>query len=160
MKKLIPKLEVPLILLIVVGLFINYLINSPILLTLSMGTLAVLYFLFANTQIDIPLEEEIKKREENVNQSAFKELFGWSILPRVLWISSSVSLVGILFYLNNYIGYLNLVSLGGFTLVVGCFLMFFLRSMPHMDKIFPILRRAVPLALISIYIMYLSGSFN
>ena len=150
----LPLAEKAFLFTIAVGLILHYSnINSRMLLIVSLGGLAIVFFLYMNKLIEIEKEEG--------KQFGFSELLGWVILPKVLWIGTSVSTAGIIFYymhLKNH-GYFTMSGVGGSTIFIAILVLCLLYFMgvKQLDKVVPILYRAVPALLISFYIFFMIG---
>jgi len=80
------------------------------------------------------------------------------IVPKVLWISSAISALGIAFYLFDFgnDGYKRLLMIGGLTIGIGTLLLvvFLASGVKHIKTVTPILLRAVPLCLVDFYILF------
>jgi hypothetical protein len=115
----------------------------------SLLGLAVIFFLLAYRPIEIPKHEG--------EQFGFSELLGLIIVPKVLWISSAISAVGIAFYLFDFgnDGYKQMLMIGGLSIGIGASLLivFFVSGVRHIRMVTPILLRAVPLCLVDFYIL-------
>jgi hypothetical protein len=116
----------------------------------SLLGLAVTFFLYAYRPKDIP-------RQEN-EQFGFAQFIGLMTLPKVLWISSAISSLGIAFYLFDFgnDGYKQMLMIGGLTIGVGAllFLFFLLSGVKHITIVTPILLRALPLFLADVYFSF------
>lgn len=116
---------------------------------ISLGGLTFTFFLYAYRPSMVRWAED-----EN---PGIKELLAFTILPKVMWISTSVLTLGILLYLiptgNN--GYKQLIQIGAQTIGMSVLLMlFFLRQgVKHLNTLVPILFRTGPVLLIAIYII-------
>jgi hypothetical protein len=79
------------------------------------------------------------------------------IVPKVLWISSAISALGIAFYLFDFgnDGYKRMLMIGGLTIGIGTLLLlvFFVSGVKHIKIVTPILLRAIPLCLVDFYLM-------
>ena len=80
------------------------------------------------------------------------------IIPKVLWISSAICAMGIAFYLFNLgnEGYKNMLLIGGTTVVAATLILlaFLLGGVRYISTVIPVLFRAVPLGLVSLYILF------
>lgn len=84
----------------------------------------------------------------------FKALLGSVILPKVMWISSSVMAIGITFWWLGFNGYEQMLFIGISTMLTTLLLIVFLlltRS-KHTKALMPILLRAIPLAVTTLLI--------
>lgn len=115
--------------------------------------LGIIYFLMAYRPTNIPIKEG--------EQFGFKELLGLLIIPKVLWISSAMSILGIVIYLFNSAndGYKKMLLIGATTCGAATLLIvvFFIMDMKHIKSVTPILLRAIPLLVIDIYMILNNG---
>ena len=136
---------------IVLGVLLSYFgMNTNILINISLLGLGMAYFFYVFKESDIePKDEEEMK---------FSELLGLSIIPKVLWISSSVSVIGILFHNLDldYDGYLRLLQIGGSTITIGTAVLFVLKfqGTKYINAAFPILLRTFPILVVVCYILF------
>jgi hypothetical protein len=111
--------------------------------------LAVTFFFYTYRSIDIPTQEN--------EQLGFSELLGLMIVPKVLWMSSAISALGISFYLfdfgNN--GYKRMLMIGALTIGMGTVLLLFfaISGIKYIKIVLPILLRAVPLFLVDTFLL-------
>jgi hypothetical protein len=112
--------------------------------------LGVTFFLLAYRPNEIP-------RQEN-EQFGFSELLALLIAPKVLWISSAISALGIAFYLFDFgnTGYKNLLMIGGMTIGVATAVLVFslAKGVKYLETVTPILFRAIPLLFVDFYILF------
>lgn len=149
--KLLPYIERIFLASLIIG-FLLKLTGSeiPFLIAVSIGGLGVSFFLNAYSPLDIePAEGE---------QMGFNELLGLSIIPKVLWISTAIATIGILFYMLHLgnSGYLNMLYIGGSIIIIATFIMLILKLIgtKYMNAAFPVLYRALPTLLIVAYILF------
>jgi hypothetical protein len=118
---------------------------GDMLLMLAMQALAGVFFLSAFSPLPIPNDNE---------PMGFKQLFAYTIAPKVLGIASAVTTVGILFYLLKMEGAKQLLFIGSSSLGAGSLLLGFLivGGLKHVNVVMPFLYRSVPLFLIGVYI--------
>ena len=113
-------------------------------LQISLSGLAGVYFLMAYRPPS-PLPGGQKK--------GFAQLFSETILPKVLWIGCAVGAVGIMFHLLQLEGARQMLMIhtasGG--VGIGMFLAF--RQTGDTQTLTPVLYRAIPLLLISVYLL-------
>lgn len=113
-------------------------------LQISLSGLAGVYFLMAYRP-PAPLPEGEKK--------GFAQLLSQTILPKILWIGCAVGAIGIMFYLLQLEGAREMLLIhaasGG--IGVGMFLAF--RQTSDSQTLTPVLYRAIPLLLISVYLL-------
>lgn len=135
------------------------LVAGTILRVLHMGSsvtlvalfgLATVYFLMAYRPIDIPRAED--------ERLGFPELLGLTILPKVLWLSCSISAVGIGFYLLDLgnDAYRKMLLVGGLTGGIASLIlaMLWMQGTKHINFIAPVLIRVVPLCLVDFYLFW------
>lgn len=124
-------------------------ISSDEVIMISLSGLATIFFLSAYR----PLEIKLGQGEE---VQGFKALFYLSILPKVLWISCSIMAIGILFAILNLPGNKNTLMIGSSTAFVALIFIgiFLLSDEKHIKATIPILYRAVPLLLVSAYLLF------
>jgi hypothetical protein len=119
--------------------------------TVSLLGLGVIFFLMAYRPTDIPPPPENE-------QFGFTQLLGLVIIPKVLWIACAVSAVGLAFSLMNTgnEGYKQMLLTGGLTVGVATFvfLVLLLQGTKHIQLVTPILFRAIPLGLVSLYLVF------
>lgn len=112
-------------------------------LQISLSGLAGVYFLMAYRPPSSPPTGEKK---------GFAKLVSQTILPKILWIGCAVGTIGIMFYLLQLEGFREMLMIhtaaGG--VGVGVFLAF--RQTSDTQALTPVLYRAVPLLLISVYL--------
>jgi hypothetical protein len=122
-------------------------INSSVL-NVSLIGLAITFFLYAYKPLNIV-------REEN-ELLGFSDLLAVGILPRVMWISSAISTLGLLFYLMDNAGHKNMLMIGGLTIGISVVLLtiFLVSGVKNIKIVTPILFRAIPLLTIDIYILF------
>ena len=117
----------------------------------SLNGLAITFFLYAYKPIDIP------RTDEN-EQFGFSELLALQIVPKVMWISSAVSTLGLLFYLLDMgnDGYKRMLMIGGLTIGISIllFAFFLVSGVKYLKVVAPILLRSVPLLAIDLYILF------
>lgn len=131
------------------GLALN-LIQLDSKLTISVGLigLGVVYFLSAFKVPPMATQEG--------QLQGFKELFTLTILPKILWIGTSVTFVGILFYLagSNIQGYRQMLGSGSFTIAVCLIIIIAMSGTKSISSIIPVLYRAIPAMGVGFYLLY------
>ncbi|WP_331967573.1 hypothetical protein [Ohtaekwangia sp.] len=149
--KHLPLLERILLTALVIGAMLMLLEISTIVIEVALIGLGVVFFLFAFRPVD--LSEQMSK------QFGFSELLGLMIIPKVLWISSGISALGIafsLFHLGND-GYKTLLITGGTTIGVGIgvllFIIFLTGKNKYLNVVLPVLLRSISLLLMDIYML-------
>jgi hypothetical protein len=132
-----------------VGLLLTMLQIDKTVALVSLLGLGCTFFLLAYRPADIPQHEG--------ERFGFSELLGLMIVPKVLWIGSSVSVVGISFYLLelNKEGYTRMLMIGGLTGIIATLILaiLFVMSVKHLKTVLPILLRALPLSLVDLYLL-------
>jgi len=108
------------------------------------------FLLYAYKPLDIV-------RDEN-EPLKFSEIFALTILPKVMWISSTVSTLGLLFYmleLGND-GYMKMSMIGGLIIGIAVVILtiFLASGVKNLKSATPILLTAVPLLFIDSYILF------
>jgi hypothetical protein len=114
----------------------------------SLSTLSVVYFLNAFRP---PQDGGPDAAQEPMG---FRDLLASSIIPKVLWISCSTSIIGILFTILRLEGHEQMLMIGGSSTIMGIFLLGFISigGTKHLKELQPVLMRAVPIAIITVYI--------
>lgn len=148
--KHLPLVEKVLLTALAIGTILTVMQIDSTLTKVSLLGLGVIFFLLAYRPNDIPRQEG--------EQLGFSDLLGLMIVPKVLWISSAVSALGIAFYLFDFgnDGYKKMLMIGGLTIGIGTILLivFFISGVKYIRTVVPILLRAVPLCLVDFYILF------
>jgi hypothetical protein len=148
--KHLPLIEKVLLTALAIGIILTVFQVDSTVTRVSLLGLGVTFFLLAYRSTDIPRQEG--------EQFGFSELLGLMIVPKVLWISSAISALGIAFYLFDFgnDGYKKMLMIGGLTIGIGTLLLgvFFVSGVKHIRTVTPILLRAVPLCLVDFYILF------
>ena len=138
-------------------------INTSVTIASLIG-LAAIFFLFAYRPLDVPLSGDAGRvqpadaasREDG--PAGFPELLGLTILPKVLWLSSAISVFGIALYIIDFgsDGYKNMLMIGGTAIATGALLLVALKMTgeKRINAVMPILLRAVPVCLVDFYILF------
>ncbi len=151
MKKLLPYLERVFLTGLIIGFVFSLTgIEIPYLLTISLGGLGITFFLNAYLPVGIESTEKDKM--------GFNELLGLLIVPKVLWISSAIATLGILFYtlkLDNN-GYMQMLYIGGSTIITPLVIMLILKAIgtKYIKFTNPAIFRAVPILFVIGYILF------
>lgn len=145
----LPRLERMLLMLLVLGIVVTFLTKAgSLIINIAIAGLALVFFLYAYKPLEV--------NAGNNEKAGVSELLGWSVVPKVLWISCAVSAVGILFFLIKTMndGYLNMVMIGGFSILGGILVLGVLAisGTKHLEVTTPILLRAIPLMIMDFYI--------
>jgi len=125
------------------------------ILLLSLSALSIIYFLTAYVPREAPKEDEAQSSQP----MGFAALLGRTILPKVLWIGSSVSVIGILFTLLHFNGFRDMLLIGTSTLAIASVLGLVNTMSDEQGRkaLGPMLLRAVPLILVCIYLLMVYG---
>lgn len=148
--KHLPLIEKVLLTALAIGTILTVMKIDSTVTRVSLLGLGVTFFFMAYRPSDIPRQEG--------EQFGFSDLLGLMIVPKVLWISSAVSALGIAFYLFDFgnDGYKKMLMVGGLTIGIGTLLLvvFLVSGVKHIKTVTPILLRAVPLCLVDFYILF------
>jgi hypothetical protein len=144
----IPLIEKILLVALLIGTILAIMEIDLTIARISLFVLAATFFLRAF--------QPPKEIEQSENETfGFSELLARSIIPKVLWISSAVSAIGIAFYLNNFEnkGYKEMLLIGIMSIGAGLVLLtvFLVTGVKHLKTIVPVVLRAVPASLAAIY---------
>ncbi|MEP1094770.1 MAG: hypothetical protein ABJG78_06640 [Cyclobacteriaceae bacterium] len=132
---------------LIFGIILNYFgQNTLLVIQFSLSLLSVLFFLFAFTRSDVPTSKG--------EQTSFKELLAWAILPKILWVSAAVSTIALLMStleLSND-AYLRMLpsGIGGNAIATIVLSFLFLSGTKHMQKSLQVLLRTIPILLASL----------
>jgi hypothetical protein len=146
--KNLAKAELLCLTLVAIGIVMHSRSMTSTVLYVALAILAIILFLntyAAPVQIE-PADDE---------KLGLKELIALSVLPKVMWISCAVSVLGVLFYLIGSAGYKNLILIGGLSLGFSVLLFVFFRisGTRHLQIVTHVLMRAIPLLLIDAYLL-------
>lgn len=133
--------------LLVVAVVLTFIgIPAQELLMVAMATLSIAFFL----NIRIPFETE---RPGDASWG-FREMLTYLVLPKIMWISASVSVIGILFHILGLKGALEMLFIGGTSLffAIGIFGILLLTGSEDLKIYQRILLRIIPVAIIAIYL--------
>lgn len=149
--KYLPLVEKALLAALVIGIILTITGLDKTVTRVAFLGLGATFFLFAFRPIEIP-------RKEN-EPFGFSELLAFTIVPKVLWISSAVSCIGIVFYLSAFgnEGYKQQLMIGAQSIGIGTLILAALlaKGVKHLNTITPVLLRAIPLLLVDLYILFL-----
>lgn len=126
-----------------------------VLYLISLAGLALVFFLFA--QVPNQKEEPSStKSNEKDKSSGFQTLLGLVIVPKVLWIGTAVATIGILFFLQDFKGAENLLTIGGITIAITTVILLVLRviNVKNLHTVIPILYRSYPALLAAAYLVF------
>lgn len=117
-------------------------------LMFSLLTLAAVFFLTTYAPPPVP-------NDKNAPMS-WKELLAYRVSIKVLGLASAMATIGILFYLLKFEGFQQMLLMGTIALAAGGVIVgiVIVAGIKHVNFLIPYLYRAVPLFLISAYILY------
>jgi hypothetical protein len=123
-------------------------VDSSVIIYYSLIGLAIVFFLNAYR----PLNSQRAEDEKFI----FTDLLTTTILPKVMWISCAVSVIGILFYIRHFEAqsYKNMLIIGGGSLLLGVLTagFFMLGKVKSNETLQAVLLRAIPMLVMDIYI--------
>ncbi len=133
-----------------VGLVLQYLDIQTKIVFIALLGLSTIYFLGAYIPMEVPSSNK---------QGGFADLFSQSIAPKLLSIACSVCVVGILFYLTGLKGAKQMLLIGALSIALLSVFLFVVIFKNDVIKkaLMPLLLRAIPLAMISFYILLAQG---
>lgn len=150
MAKHLPLVEKILLAALAVGVILIVMKVDSTVARVSLFGLGVVFFLLAYRPNELPTQEG--------EVFGFSHLLALTIAPKVLWISSAISAVGIALYLSDAgnDGYKNMLMIGGLTIASGATLLiiFLIMGVKHINTVIPVLVRAVPLCLVDLYMLF------
>ena len=128
--------------------------GSNELIIISLSVLSGIYFLGAY----VPPGPS-REAGERKPQLGFVTLLGISIVPKILGISLSVSVIGILFYLMHFNGFREMLLIGSTTLAGATLVGWFVTSSnePTRQGLKPLLIRALVLMSVGFYLLIKYG---
>jgi hypothetical protein len=145
----LPIVEKILLTALAIGTILTLMKIDSTVTSVSLLGLGATFFLYTYKLIDIP-------RQEN-EQFGFSTLLGLVIVPKILWISSAVSALGIAFYVSDLgnDGYKAMLRIGAVTIGIGTLLLvaFLASGVKHIQMATPVLLRTVPLFLVDMYLL-------
>jgi len=123
------------------------------IIIISLSALSVIYFLQSYTPLEIPSEANAESRI-----LGFNELLPRTIVPKVLGIGSSVTIIGILFTLLNMTGFRQMLIIGCSSLLAASFIAVIpLTNEATRNALQSRLIRAIALMLIGAYFLWTYG---
>ena len=148
--KYIPLIEKILLAALAIGALLAVMQIDTTVASVSLIGLAITYFLSAYRPPSFSQDQS--------DPFTFRELLALMITPKVLWISSAICAMGIAFYLFNLgnEGYKNMLLIGVMSIGPGTLILFafLLGRVRYISTVTPVLFRAVPLGLVSLYILF------
>lgn len=132
-----------------IGLLLRFAsVPSTNLIIISLSGLAIILFLSAYRPPNIMRSDDEKLR--------FTDLLCLSIAPKILGISSAVTIIGILFCLMRMKGYEKMLLVGSMSIAIASLLIGagVAMKVKHIKTAIPILYRAIPLMLIGFYLLW------
>jgi hypothetical protein len=148
MNKFLPRAEMFLLALFAAAIALElFEINLAVLFIISLSGLSLVFFLYAQ----FPSNTE----SSGEGNQGFKHVLGLTLVPKVLWISTAVTTVGILFYTQEFPGMKTMLTVGGISIAICTIILLFLRFMKinGLESVFPILYRSYPALLAAAYIL-------
>lgn len=147
--------------LLIVTVIIGTLLNSQNfqggreLLLSSLIGLAIVFVITAYKPRELFSSQE---EADKYGDFKFSDFLGLIIVPRVLWLASGISVFGIFAYIVDFgnDGYIKIVGIGGFTILIATVLLFgtFITGTKKLNTVLPTLARSIPLAMIDSYILF------
>ena len=136
---------------LVVGLVLTYFkTDNKTIIQVSLLALSITYFLTAFKIIDIP------RQEDEVFE--FKDLLTYTIIPKVIWIGSGLSLLGLFIYTLQlgHEGHKRAFMTGGLSIAIGLTIIVYtaMTGTRHLKYILPTVVRAIPLLFTDFYLLY------
>ncbi len=133
---------------VALGLVLYYSVNESNIVFISLSALAAVYFLYAHVPPELVRDDD--------KPHGFAELLANSIVPKVMWISASVSIIGLLFALLKLEGSPEMLLIAVSALGVGLllFTIFFTIGVKGIQSNVRILFRVVPIFIIDLYLMF------
>lgn len=126
-------------------------VDALSILIVSLSGLSIVFFLRA-------YEPPLSAQDENTEPSGFKALLALAIVPKIVWISTSISTVAILFYLMKLESnsYEQMLAIGGSSLLISLLILGFLSitELKNFKALVPVLLRAFPVLLFDIYFLW------
>ena len=136
---------------LLIGLVFSLLDVVPFNITVtvvSLYGLGAAYYFSAFQRFDMPADES--------QTMGFKELLGFVIVPKVLWISCAVSVIGIAIFVSNTQsqGYKQMMVIGGLTIASALVIVIVLAigGVRVLKPLLPALLRAIPLLIADFYV--------
>jgi hypothetical protein len=146
----LPLVEKVLLSALAIGAILTIMKMDSTVTRVSLLGLGITFFLLAYRPTDIP--GQVGER------FGFSGLLGLMIVPKVLWMSSAISALGIAFYVFDFgnEGYKKMLMIGGLSIGVAILVLiaFFLSGVKHIKIVTPILLRALPLCLVDFYLLF------
>jgi hypothetical protein len=150
LEKYLPIVEKFFLLCLIIGMVLRFFdAGLPQITFIGLGGLSIAFYLntYCPNNIPPPAEGQL---------NGFKELLAYTIMPKILWIGTSILTVGILFYLMKMgnDGYLMMISVGSITVLIGSIVLLANKLMgtKYIGNVLPVLLRSTPALLIGIYI--------
>ena len=147
-----PLLEKIFLVGLLIGALFGLLEIEPFNITVTMVSLfglAIAYYVAAFRPMETP--------EDGSGQMGFKELLAYIIVPKVFWISSGVSLIGLglLTMGSDTNGYKQMLMIGGITIATGMLVIMVLviGGARILRPVSTALLRAIPLMIVDIFFL-------
>ena len=143
MKQILEKAELALMGLLIISIVLE-MMGSPVpsLFIISMTGLAIVFLVNAQ----IPADQSDQKQHQLMDL----------ILPKVLWISTSVAVIGVMFEAQHFEGSLNMLLIGGggITICAAIAAVLRLAANVNMQSLIPVLYRAFPALIAAAYLAF------
>ena len=124
--------------------------NNKAIIKFSFVGLAISYLLMAFKYIEIPRQEGEK--------FGFKELLAWIIIPKIIWISCAISLLGFFIYILQlgHDGHKRAFMIAGSNIAFGLIVIIYslFTGTKHLKYLVPTLIRAIPIAIVDFYLLF------
>lgn len=147
MSKIVPLLEKLFGASLLVGITISVLNSEKnLVIDISLMGLAVAFFLRAYAKIEPP--------EEDSEPMGFNDLFRMAIAPKILWISTSVATVGLLFYLQEFAGGKNMLAIGAASIAIASVVHLIISMSSKSFATNPVYFRSIPVTIAAVYVLF------
>lgn len=135
---------------LLIGFVLMYFDMDKTIIKASLLCLSITYFLSAFKFIDIPRTKDEKFE--------FVDLLALTITPKVLWISTAISMFGLFIYTLQlgHEGHKKAFMNGGLGIAVGLAILGYaaLTGVKHLKYVTPPILRAIPLLLTDFYLLF------
>jgi hypothetical protein len=131
--------------------------SANTVLMVATAMLAIILFANAFVPFEIYDSEEDARAHEPLGMM---DLLGLTIIPKVLWIGSAVSMFGIFAYLADFgnKGYLKMSLIGGFTILISLVVLAIaqISGVKKLSVVIHVVYRAVAPLLVDYYLVYVA----
>ncbi len=155
--RLIELAEKALLIILVTGAITLYINSdgSKFLLLIGLAGIALAWLGLAFKPIEIFTSQQ---DADEYGKRGFIDLLGHILVPKVLWIGSAVSAFGLFSYVADFgnDGYVHGLTNGGLSICISLFVLLaiFLMGVKKLNKLIPILYRAIPTLLLDVFIIF------